>query len=503
MSEHKGLILRGSMLRAVTLFVNIAVAFYMMPFIIHSIGDRWYGMWTLVATFIGYYGYLDFGLSISTQRFIAGAIGRKDEDEINKLVTTSFFLFIAFGIVSLAITLLIAFCAPLFFTDPIEIRTFQTVLLILGLNVVFTLAMAPINGLMTGHLRFDLTTYINLGKLIIRTVLIVYFIKAGYSIIALAVISLLADSGGNIAKILIARKIFSGIRIQRRFYVRERIGELFAYGGKTFVNQIADLLRFQVDHLVIAAFIHLSAVTLFNVASQLVYYLRTLVEAFMGVLVPVFARYQAAQDKAAVTRVYYFTSKLSAGISVLLGGAMIIFGKVFITLWMGPAYVDAYALVVVLSIPTMLFIAQQPAIAMMYGLGAVGPLAKVSVIEAVSNLVLSLILVGPYGLTGVALGTAIPLTFFSFFLVVYSGRLAAGSLWEYFRHVGPVFLVGAVLQAVAWFIVSRVAITGYIDILLLLLAIYPVLLLVMMYLTFSSRELRLIRETGQRALGMA
>ena len=77
MSDVKGLVLRGSVLRAAMLFANVAVALYMMPFLVHALGDRWYGMWTLVATFMGYYGYLDFGLSVSVQRFIAGAIGRK------------------------------------------------------------------------------------------------------------------------------------------------------------------------------------------------------------------------------------------------------------------------------------------------------------------------------------------------------------------------------------------------------------------------------------------
>jgi len=39
-------------------------------FIIHSIGDRWYGLWVIVGTLMGYYGLLDFGLASASQRFI-------------------------------------------------------------------------------------------------------------------------------------------------------------------------------------------------------------------------------------------------------------------------------------------------------------------------------------------------------------------------------------------------------------------------------------------------
>ncbi|HEX9812774.1 MAG TPA: hypothetical protein VGA88_11925, partial [Burkholderiales bacterium] len=84
-SGRGGLLVRGSLLRVSLLFANVAVAFYLMPFIIHSIGDRWYGMWTLVGTFMGYYGFLDLGLSIATQRFLAGALGRDDSESVNQV----------------------------------------------------------------------------------------------------------------------------------------------------------------------------------------------------------------------------------------------------------------------------------------------------------------------------------------------------------------------------------------------------------------------------------
>lgn len=502
MTRHGGLVLRGSALRAALLVANVGVAFYMMPFIIHAVGDRWYGMWTLVATFMGYYGYLDFGLSISTQRFIAGAIGRQDNDEVSRLVTTSFTLFLLLGLIGLAITGVIALFGRSFFSDPGEISIFRTVVLILGLNVVFTLVMAPINGLMTGHLRYDIATSIQTGKLVVRTALILYFIGSGYSIIALAVITLLADAGGNVVKIIVARRLFSGVRIRRRYYTPDRLGELFRYGGKSFVNQIAELLRFQIDHLVIAAFVNLSAVTLFNIAGQLVYYFRTLMQALLGVLIPLYARYQAAQDQEAVYRTFYFTSKLAAAGSVLVGGAIIIFGKTFIELWMGRDYTEAYTLVVILTIPTILYITQQSALALMYGLGAVGPLAKVSIIEALSNLGLSVVLVVRYGLAGVALGTAVPLTFYSLFLLVYASRLIGAPLLTYVREVGPVVIVGAALQGATWFVVQQATISGYLDMVMLLLALYPAQALAVLYLAFSRRERRVITETSRRALGI-
>ena len=489
-------------MRASLLIANVGVAFYMMPFVIHAIGDRWYGMWTLVATFMGYYGYLDFGLSVATQRFVAGAIGRRDHDEVNRLVTTALWLFLVLGLIALAATLAIAAAAPLFLSDSTEIHVFRVVLVLLGMNAVVTLSMAPVNGLITGHLRYDVVTTIQLAKLIVRTLLILYFIGAGYSILALAVITLFVDVGANLGKIAAARRMFVEVRPARRFYAPERVRELFAYGGKTFVIQLSDIFRFQIDHLVIAAFVNLSAVTLFNIAGQLVYYFRTLLQALVGVLVPVFAQYQAAADDEGMRKAYYFSSKLAAAAGVLVGGAMIVFGSGFITLWMGDAYVDVYRLMVILVLPTTLYVFAQPAGSLLAGVGVLGPLAKVSVVEAAVNLGLSLVLAGPLGTEGVALGTAIPLTFFSIFVVVSAQRAIGDPFWTYLQRVGPVIFVGAALQAVTWFALKDVAVTGYGQLVSLGGIIYSVQALLLLMLTFSRDEWHVLWESGRRALGL-
>jgi O-antigen/teichoic acid export membrane protein len=500
--DFTGLVLRGSVLRAVLLFANIAAGFYLMPFVIHAIGDRWYGMWVLVATIMGYYGYFDFGLSIAAQRFIASAIGRKNADELNRLITTMLAVFVVIGLLALLITLLIALVTPWFIADESEVRIFRIVLFILGVNTALTFSAAAFNGVLTGYLRYDISSVIHLTRLLLRTGLIIYFIGAGYSIIALATITLVADSGSNIVKVLVARKMFPDWKIGKRFYSKGSLAELFAYGGKTFVTQIADMMRFHLDHVVVAAFISLSAVTLFNIAATLVYYFRRLLEALLSVLIPVYARLLAEEDRKGIAQTYYFTSKLAVAISILVGGAAVIFGEKFLVLWMGEEYGNAYPLLIVLILPTMLFMAQQPGMALIYGLGEVGALAKVSIIEAIGNLVLSVILVQFYGLLGVALGTAIPLTLFSLFLITFSNRLIGATWLAYLQRLVPIMSIAVGLQMLAWLVISHMEISSYMDIILLFFAVYPAASAVLLLIAFSPDELRTMKEVSRRALGL-
>lgn len=503
MAEHGALLLRGSMLRTLLLIANIAVGFFLMPFVVHAVGDRWYGMWVLVGTMIGYYGYFDFGLSVAVQRFIARAIGQRDNSEINRLLSTAFFLFLVLGVLALIASACAALLAPNFLTDAEEIRVFRIVVLILGMNVAVSFATAPVNGLFAGHMRFDVATTLQLVVLIVRTILIVYFMRAGYSIIALGAITFLAGLFENIAKLWYARKLFPDARIRRGLYTPGRLRELFLYGGKTFINQLAELVRFQINQPVIAAFISLSAVTMFNIAGTLAYYFRSLIQALSGVLVPMYARQQAEGDSAALAKSHLFTTKLTSMVAILGGGAMIVFGEPFIHLWMGSQYADAYPSLVVLAIGTTIFMTQQPAVAMIYGLGVVGTLAKVSIFEAVANIALSIFLVRDYGILGVALGTAIPMLFLSFYVMYFSTRLAGINFMSYLRSLLPLWGLLVAMQIVTGIAVGKFAPDSYLELIMLFFVLYPVQAIAALWLTFSGDEQRLIRNTTARAIGMS
>ena len=51
----------GFFFRFANTIATAVVSVVIMPFVVHSLGDRDYGIWTLVATFVGYYGVSNSG----------------------------------------------------------------------------------------------------------------------------------------------------------------------------------------------------------------------------------------------------------------------------------------------------------------------------------------------------------------------------------------------------------------------------------------------------------
>ena len=74
----------------------------------------------LVRAFVGYSGYLDFGLSSAVGRFISGA-WKGDMDEVNEIVNTSFVLYLIIGACTLVMTFVVAWMAAFLVSSPEEL----------------------------------------------------------------------------------------------------------------------------------------------------------------------------------------------------------------------------------------------------------------------------------------------------------------------------------------------------------------------------------------------
>ena len=129
----------------------------------------------------------------------------------------------------------------------------------------------------------------------------------------------------------------------------------------------------------------------------------------------VFTRYFFQQDFAEIRRKCLLLTRVNAILALIGGGMIIILGKAFILRWMGSQFARSYPVLVILMA------------------------AMIDTIEALLNLGLSLALVRPFGMAGVALGTALPLLFFRLvFIPYYVGRFIGLPVWNFYRNLMPV-----------------------------------------------------------------
>lgn len=492
MGTRANKLVKGSMLRVFEFFVNAIVGILLMPFIIHSLGDKMYGLWIFVGSFLGFYGLMDFGLHSAVQRYISRAAGKQDHDEINKVINTSLFIFLMIGIIALIASFGIAYIVPQFIKKIEDIDTFRKVILILGFNCALGFPLRVFSGVLLAHIRFDLRTFVELIKIILRTVLIVIFLKRGHGIIALALITFFMDITGYCAIYFLVRKLYKFIIISKKLIDSAKIKSLFSYSIYTYIAQIAEQLRLNIDNFVIVAYLGFSYLTLYSIGARLIKYFMEFIGSGVGMTMPLFSQLEGKGDYSEIKDKFIFLTKISSYLSMLIGGSLFIFGRPFIIRWMGVEYENAYVVLIILLVPSVFETMQTSSKELLYGLSKHKYYTVANIAEGVATVILSIIFVKKYGIYGVALGSAFPRLIFKVFIQpVYTCKAVGMRLGDfYLKVIAPTIVLSTFILAFVWFFLKSFIVAQYYVIFVCAGCLVSVFLVITYVLGFKEKEKR-------------
>ena len=445
----------GSILQVANLLSAAAASLLIMPFVVRTVGDAAYGVWVVVGTFVGYYGLLDFGMTATVTRYLAAAMGARDGRALQQTFATALAMFAGMAVVVLLVTagLIAAIPAPAG-TDP---AVFRRVLALAGLAFAVGFPTRAFAGLAQAALRYDIPAGLELLGLAVRTTAIVLLLHSGWSIDGLAIASLAAALLQLSLYPLLVRRLRTGVRFLSPDATRATMRRLADFSAFVFLAQLADVLRFRLDVIVVGHFVGLAAVTHYGIAATLINYFISLLTNAAGVLGGVFSRQAGADELAALRRSFLAGTRLSTFLASFAGFGLVAWGRAFITRWMGPAYTDAYPSLALLAVGCTIALWQVPSVPAMYGIGRHRFFAYATIAEGAANLVLSIVLASHFGMFGVALGTFIPMVVIKLFVQpVYVCRSLQLPLGTYAATLGTAvgqaalaLAPGALLAAVA------------------------------------------------------
>jgi O-antigen/teichoic acid export membrane protein len=172
-----------------------------------------------------------------------------------------------------------------------------------------------------------------------------------------------------------------------------------------------------------------------------------LVSDMVGVLTPAASALEACDDRAGINRLLIAGTKYTLLISLPAAAVLMVMGDRFVELWMGPGYESSSLILVILTAGTLANLLEMPVDTVLRGLGKHKLVARFTIMQGVANLALSLALIKPLGLIGVAVGTAAPMIVFTAFAYpVYFRELGVSMKdWAYRSIPRPLAVQAAFL----------------------------------------------------------
>jgi O-antigen/teichoic acid export membrane protein len=398
---------RGSGSRVLRLVLLAIIGFFLMPFTIHKLGPQQYGIWAIAIAFIGYYSFLDLGLSGAVFTHIAYAFGQEDHEEARNIYGAAMLIFGVVALMLMAVTLVLA--AGVYLLHYEHGREVAIVLLIVGLSTASSFGMRVPFGVLNAGQHFDITAWSTILTAILRAIGTVILLEAHHGVVALAWLSVFTAIPANAIVIWNVHRKFPFLKIfSWPRWNRGTARKLFHFGGAVLIGQIADRIRFQTDTLTVSFFIGLVAVTHYSVGTTLVMYYIDFIGDIIGVLMPVLSMQQSVKDEAGFKHSFLSGSRVALASSMFLAFGMVAWSRDFVIRWMGRSFTDVYPVIVVLSLAVFLETSQSTSVNALYASLHQKAYAALNISEAVANLILSIALVRPFGMLGVAVGTLIP-----------------------------------------------------------------------------------------------
>lgn len=423
------------------LFVLLAATFFVTPYLVHSLGDRLYGFWSLAGAIVGYYGVLDLGLSAAATRYMSQALGKDDAEELDRVASTAHFLFSMAALGVAAAALLSALACPLFVRDPAEAALFQKLILILGAAAAIGLPSKVYSGLLTAGIRYDSLAAISMSRTLLFNAAVCVCLRAEYGIVAVALISFVVTLLQRAAIWRACKARFPRLKISFFRFDGAKIRTMLEYGWKILVCHLGDILRFRLDSLVIAYFLGAGLVTPYVVGVRLVEGFGQLVRSSVSMLFPVFSRFEGRGDHDAIRSALLKTTKLSTILSVFIGLSVMFYARAFIRRWMGPQFDSSGVVAMILCAAFIIDFTQAPGIQMLFGVSKHQTYAVLCLCEGLVNVALSVLLLRYFGIYGVALGTLIEMAVFKLL-------------------VQPVYICRAVSLPVRTYLVDTILVTS-------------------------------------------
>jgi O-antigen/teichoic acid export membrane protein len=395
--------------RYAAILVEAALGLLILPFNVRHLGQAAYGLWMLAASVTAYFSILDLGYGGALVKFVAQYRARRDSQAINEILSTLLFVFTAVGAITFAVALLLAsYLAVIFRLAPAEAATGRTVLIIVSTNVAVGFVVTVFGAVINGFQRFDLNNGVSILASLAVALVNVLVLLAGYGLVGVVASTTVVRLLAYYVYRANAYRVFPDLKLRFRFFRIARLREVTGFSVYMLLLDWANKLNYSVDALVIGAFINIAAVAVWTVAQRLAEVTQRLTTQMSDVLFPTVVDSDASAQADRLQRILIHGTRLSLASVVPIAGALIVLGGPLVASWVGPDFSGSVAIVRLLAVVVAIRVSNATAATVLKGAGEHRLLAAVNSLTALANIGLSLALVRPFGLVGVALSTLVP-----------------------------------------------------------------------------------------------
>ncbi|MGL5089003.1 MAG: lipopolysaccharide biosynthesis protein [Cetobacterium sp.] len=398
----------GTLLSLVTVILSSLIQIIYTPMYMKYLGPGDYGINSLVQSIMGYISILNLGLGNTMLRYTVRyrAEGKVEEEKsLNGMFLTIFSILMLF---SLAIGIYIYINMNNFFGSKFtfqELEKTKSIFIIMFLNVVLSFPLSIFSTNITSREKFIYQRGIKLITIILNPLIGVVLMLNGFGLLELTISTLiftLISYGFDIIY-----SVYLGMRIKFSKFNKGILKDIFTYSFFIFLNVLIDQIYWGTDRVIIGKYVGIAGIAVYSIGGIFNTLYMGFAAAISGVLFPRINRLIVEGKNKEIDEMFLKIGRLQYIVLGLISSGFILFGKDFITLWVGKDYIEAYKIALWIMIPLTIPLIQSTGVAIIQAKNMHQFRSIIYLVIAFLNLALSILFVKKYGAIGCAVATGI------------------------------------------------------------------------------------------------
>ncbi|EIA10240.1 O-antigen flippase Wzx [Flavobacterium frigoris PS1] len=392
---------------------NIVIGLLMVSLTINYLDTVKYGIWVTLSSLIAWFSFFDIGFGNGLRNKFAEALAQNNVALARKFVSTTYF------ILSIIIIVLIGIFIPLSnyidwnlilnvsqtIVSSYELKLLAIIIFsFFGLNFVFKL----ITTILIADQRPALAAFLTLLGNILSLAFVFFLLKSTVS--SLLYLGFVISIAPVIILIISTFIFFSGTYKEYRPSYKsidlKVIPSLFGLGIKFFIIQIAAILLYQTNNIIISQLYGPKEVTSFNIAFK---YFSVLMMLFSIVISPFWSAFTEASVNNDNRWIRNIMKKLFKfwGVLVLVGLIMLFISSWIYPLWVGENVVISFWMSILVLIWTLINTWNSIFSTFLNGIGKIKLQLFIGIFSALLNIPLAIFLGKEIGLNGIFIANII------------------------------------------------------------------------------------------------
>lgn len=392
-------------------YVNIAIGnlipLIYTPIMLRLLGQEEYGLYKLSSVVTGYLGLISLGLGSAITRYLIKARTEEGQEAEERMLGLFVSIFRIVAACAFVLGMVLVMNLDVWYADSLsdaDLHKMRILVSIMVCNTALSFSMAPYMSVVTVHEKFIFFQCMNIINTSVIPIVNLVVLYMGYASVGLATSSLAIAVFVRLVYFVFVRH---SLHISPRFsgFPKGILKEIFMFSFWVFVGDIVSLLYSSTDTILIGALPALAmvGVAIYNIGIVFDQIISGCSAGISGLLTPKINKMVfEGRDKKELVGYAVAVGRLQCCIAACLVAGFVVFGKPIIHFYVGDEYLEAYWVMLFISIPKIIVLAQTVCLSIIVAQNRHQFRSKVYLCVAIANAVGTWLVLPYWGIEGAA-----------------------------------------------------------------------------------------------------